>query len=153
MLRKVRMSGSMQLRSKGCGKVDRKLRFFIEKITKAGLSPSTWSLGSVDLDLNSLEAREFFTSTQSRAAAQLRELEGRHNGEGSIDSPLLLEQEMITESSNHVKLGYVGGLVPREKSMAFERILFRATRGNVFLKQSVVEQPVTDPVCGEKVRA
>ena len=62
-------------------------------------------------------------------------------------------QEMITESSNHVKLGYVSGLVPRKKSMAFERILFRATRGNVFLKQSVVEQPVNDPVSGEKVRA
>ncbi|KAI9186975.1 hypothetical protein LWI28_022954 [Acer negundo] len=38
------------------------------------------------------QAGEFFTSAQSRAAAQLRELEGRHNGEGSIDSPLLLEQ-------------------------------------------------------------
>ncbi|KAK0575468.1 hypothetical protein LWI29_001122 [Acer saccharum] len=172
---------------KRCGEMDRKLRFFKEKITKAGLSPSTRSSGSVDLDLNNLEVKlgeleaelieinandeklqqthnelleyklvlqkagEFFTSAQSRAAAQQRELEGRHNGEGSIDSPLLLEQEMITEPSNHVKLGYVSGLVPREKSMGFERILFRATRGNVFLKQSVVEKPVTDPVSGEKV--
>ncbi|KAK4859164.1 hypothetical protein QYF36_000573 [Acer negundo] len=172
---------------KRCGEMDRKLRFFKEKITKAGLSPSTRSSGSIDLDLNNLEVKlgeleaelieinandeklqqthnelleyklvlqkagEFFTSAQSRAAAQQRELEGCHNSEGSIDSPLLLEQEMITEPSNHVRLGYVSGLVPREKSMAFERILFRATRGNVFLKQSVVEQPVNDPVSGEKV--
>lgn len=35
--------------------------------------------------------------------------------------------------------------------MAFERILFRATRGNVLLEQAVVEDPVTDPVSGEKV--
>lgn len=35
--------------------------------------------------------------------------------------------------------------------MAFERILFRATRGNVFLKQAVLEDPVTDPISGEKV--
>lgn len=35
--------------------------------------------------------------------------------------------------------------------MAFERILFRATRGNVFLKQAAVEDPVPDPVSGEKV--
>lgn len=35
--------------------------------------------------------------------------------------------------------------------MAFERILFRATRGNVFLRQTAVEDPVTDPVSGEKV--
>lgn len=36
--------------------------------------------------------------------------------------------------------------------MAFERILFRATRGNVFLKQTTVENPVTDPASGEKVQ-
>ncbi|KAL5845213.1 hypothetical protein ACOSQ4_011171 [Xanthoceras sorbifolium] len=172
---------------KRCGEMARKLRFFREKITKAGLSPSTRSAGSVDLDFHNLEVKlgeleaelieinandeklqrtfnelleyklvlkkagEFFTSAQSRAAAQQRELEGRHNGEGSIDSPLLLEQEMITDPSKQVKLGYVSGLVPREKAMAFERILFRATRGNVFLKQSVVDHPVTDPVSGEKV--
>lgn len=60
---------------------------------------------------------------------------------------------MVTDPSKQVKLGSVGGLITREKSMAFERILFRATRGNVFLKQSVVEDPVTDPVSGEKVSA
>ena len=60
---------------------------------------------------------------------------------------------MVTDPSKQVKLGFVSGLVPREKSLAFERILFRATRGNVFLKQSVVEDPVTDPASGEKVNA
>ncbi|XP_062022290.1 V-type proton ATPase subunit a3-like isoform X4 [Rosa rugosa] len=58
---------------------------------------------------------------------------------------------MTTDPSKHVKLGSVSGLVPREKSLAFERILFRATRGNVFLKQAVVNGPVVDPVSGEKV--
>ncbi|XP_052201577.1 V-type proton ATPase subunit a3-like [Diospyros lotus] len=94
---------------------------------------------------------EFFYSAQSNAAVQQREYEGCHLGEGSIDSPLLMEQEMLTEPSKQIKLGYVSGLVPREKSMAFERILFRATRGNVFLKQAVVEDPVVDPVSRAKV--
>lgn len=58
---------------------------------------------------------------------------------------------MTTDPLKQVKLGFVSGLVRREKSMAFERILFRATRGNVFLKQSVVENPVIDPLSGEKV--
>lgn len=58
---------------------------------------------------------------------------------------------MITDPSKQVKLGFVSGLVTREKSMAFERIMFRATRGNVFLKQAVVDDPVIDPVSGEKV--
>ena len=39
----------------------------------------------------------------------------------------------------------------KEKAMAFERILFRATRGNVFLRQSSVDEAVTDPSSGEKV--
>ena len=58
---------------------------------------------------------------------------------------------MSIDPSKQVKLGFLTGLVPREKSMAFERILFRATRGNIFLKQAVVEDPVVDPVSGEKV--
>jgi V-type H+-transporting ATPase subunit a len=60
---------------------------------------------------------------------------------------------MTTDPSKQVKLGFVSGLVPREKSMAFERILFRATRGNVFLKQAVVEDPVIDPVSVERVNS
>lgn len=58
---------------------------------------------------------------------------------------------MVTDPSKQVKLGFVTGLVPREKSLAFERIMFRATRGNVFLKQAVVDDPVVDPVSGERV--
>ena len=41
--------------------------------------------------------------------------------------------------------------MPREKSMVFERILFRATRGNIFIRQSVIEESVVDPNSGEKV--
>lgn len=35
--------------------------------------------------------------------------------------------------------------------MAFERIIFRATRGNVYMRQAAVDEPVIDPVSGEKV--
>lgn len=97
------------------------------------------------------KAGEFFHSAQNSAAARQREFEVQHSGDGSIDSPLLLEQEMVTDPSKQVKLGFVSGLVPREKSMAFERIMFRAIRGNVFLKQAVVDDPVVDPMSGEKV--
>lgn len=68
-----------------------------------------------------------------------------------INFCLAIVKEMSTDSSKQVKLGFITGLVPRQKSMAFERILFRATRGNVFLRQAVVEDPVTDPISGEKV--
>ncbi|XVE69801.1 hypothetical protein DITRI_Ditri10aG0020600 [Diplodiscus trichospermus] len=172
---------------KRCGEMARKLRFFKERMTKAGLSPSARSertdnvnLDNLEVKLGELEAElmemnanheklqqsynelieyklvvqkagEFFQSAQSSAAAKQREAEALQRGEGSIDSPLLVEQEMVTDPSKQVKLGFISGLVPREKSLAFERILFRATRGNVFLKQSVVEDPVADPASGEKV--
>ncbi|KAL8250581.1 hypothetical protein R6Q59_034274 [Mikania micrantha] len=93
---------------------------------------------------------EVYSSAHKNATAQHTEQENRRI-EGSIDSPLLLEQEMTTDSSKQVKLGYVSGLVPRDKSIAFERILFRATRGNVFLKQDSIKEPVIDPVSGQKV--
>ncbi|ONK72717.1 uncharacterized protein A4U43_C04F22400 [Asparagus officinalis] len=96
------------------------------------------------------KAGEFFHLAQSDATAQQREIEARPVG-GGLESPLLLEQEMLSDPSKQVKLGFVSGLVPKEKSMVFERILFRATRGNIFLKQAIVDEPVTDPVSGEKV--
>ncbi|QCD88589.1 V-type proton ATPase subunit a3 [Vigna unguiculata] len=96
------------------------------------------------------KAGEFFRSAQSRALEQQREYESRHLGDESIETPLLQDQELLGDSSKQVKLGFLAGLVPREKSMVFERILFRATRGNVFLRQATVEDPVTDPISGEK---
>ena len=58
---------------------------------------------------------------------------------------------MLPDASQQVKLGSLSGLVPKDKAMAFERILFRATRGNIFLRQESVDEPVTDPSSGEKV--
>lgn len=98
-----------------------------------------------------LKAGEFFHSALSGATAQQREHEVHQLGEKSIDSPLLKEQEMTVDPSKQGRLGFISGLVPREKAIAFERILFRSTRGNVFLKQVVLEYPVVDPTSGEKV--
>lgn len=105
----------------------------------------------VEYKLVLLKAREIFHSALSSAAAVQRENEAHHMDRKSIDSPLLREQEMTVDPSKQVRLGFISGLVPRGKSMAFERILFRATRGNVFLRQVVLEHPVIDPSTGAKV--
>ncbi|XP_047325137.1 V-type proton ATPase subunit a3-like [Impatiens glandulifera] len=98
------------------------------------------------------KAGEFFYSAQSGAVEhQRRSSEVHHQSEGSMDSPLLKEQEISADPSKMVKLGFVSGLIPRAKAMGLERILFRATRGNVFLKQSVVQNSVVDPISGLKV--
>lgn len=98
------------------------------------------------------KAGMFFSSARSNATAQQREFEeSSMSGDGSMDSPLLLEQEMQTEPSKQARLGFVTGLVAKSKAAAFERILFRATRGNLFFKQAPVEEPVVDPATAEKV--
>lgn len=96
------------------------------------------------------KAGEFFQSAHRSAASQQRELESDQSAEASLETPLLADQEMTSDQTKQVKLGFLTGLVPKEKTMAFERILFRATRGNVFLKQAAVDEPVIDPVSGEK---
>ncbi|KAL0454145.1 UNVERIFIED_CONTAM: V-type proton ATPase subunit a3 [Sesamum latifolium] len=172
---------------KRCGEMARKLRFFRDQMSKAGLATPARSLPEAVLNLDDLEVKlgdldaelveinangeklqhsynelmeyklvlqkagEFFNSALSSAEARQREYASHQSGEESLETPLLSELETANDSSKHVKLGFIAGLVTREKSMAFERILFRATRGNVFLKQAVVDEPVIDPVSGEKV--
>jgi len=50
-----------------------------------------------------------------------------------------------------MQLGFVAGVILRERIPAFERMLWRACRGNVFLKQAEIETPLEDPVTGDQV--
>lgn len=43
------------------------------------------------------------------------------------------------------QLGFVAGVVERERVIGFERMLWRISRGNVFLRQIDIEKPFTDP--------
>ncbi|CAI5481064.1 unnamed protein product [Closterium sp. Yama58-4] len=97
------------------------------------------------------KAGSFFASAQMGAADYQREIVRVTSirESTSMDSPLLLDQEMASDSSK--RLGFVTGLVPLSKVLTFERLLFRATRGNMFLKQEVVDEPVLDPATGEEV--
>jgi len=47
----------------------------------------------------------------------------------------LLEGDSLQTAAMARGLGYVTGLILQEKMLSFERVLFRATRGNMFMKQ------------------
>merc|ERR1719210_891297 len=47
-----------------------------------------------------------------------------------------------------LQLGFVAGVILRERLPAFERMLWRACRGNVFLRQAEIEDPLEDPQAG-----
>ena len=58
---------------------------------------------------------------------------------------------MLTATTKQGKLRFITGLVAKSKATSFERILFRATRGNLLFKKAEVEEPVLDPATGDKV--
>ncbi|KAJ9537927.1 hypothetical protein OSB04_030660 [Centaurea solstitialis] len=172
---------------KRCGEMARKLRFFNEQMSKAGITRSSKSVSRADIHLDDLEAKlgeleaelievnanneklqhghseltefklvlqkagEFFKDAQISAAARQRDISVDQPVE-SLATPLLKDDEPIHDLSKQVRLGFLTGLVPKEKAMSFERIIFRATRGNVLLRQATLEEAVVDPTSGQKVQ-
>ena len=47
------------------------------------------------------------------------------------------------------RLGYVTGVLDRKRLQVFERVLFRATRGNMYMRSAPIMQQVRDPRSGE----
>uniref|UniRef100_A0A8C4Q5H3 V-type proton ATPase subunit a n=1 Tax=Eptatretus burgeri TaxID=7764 RepID=A0A8C4Q5H3_EPTBU len=74
----------------------------------------------------------------------------------------MADPEMIEESATlldpseigrgaALRLGFVAGVITRERVATFERMLWRVCRGNVFLRHTNIAQPLEDPVSGDYV--
>ncbi|KAK2155312.1 hypothetical protein LSH36_243g04002 [Paralvinella palmiformis] len=61
------------------------------------------------------------------------------------------EVQRQAAATQALRLGFVAGVILRERIPAFERMLWRACRGNVYLKQAEIETPLEDPVTGDQV--
>ncbi|CAL8472142.1 g11684 [Coccomyxa elongata] len=101
----------------------------------------------VELQLVLEKASAFFDDAQHRASASAFETRPADGGP-DIGVPLLPEGGAPEPKS--MRLGFVAGTIPEDKLNAFERLLFRATRGNMYLKWSSVGS-VVDPTTTEKV--
>lgn len=55
------------------------------------------------------------------------------------------------ETSNGAGLRFICGIISSSKEMMFERMLFRATRGNMFFNRAPAGELVTDPISGDQV--
>lgn len=58
---------------------------------------------------------------------------------------------MQPEPSSKAGLRFISGIICKSKELTFERMLFRATRGNMFFNQAPAGEQVMDPVSGEMV--
>lgn len=61
----------------------------------------------------------------------------------SGDTPKLASEEE-DDGENH-QLHFVAGIIDMERFYGFERMLWRVTHGNVFVKQANVDEPFKDP--------
>ncbi|KAM5273847.1 V-type proton ATPase 116 kDa subunit a 1 isoform 15-T15 [Ctenodactylus gundi] len=115
-----------------CEEMDRKLRFVEKEIRKAnipimdtGENPEVpFPRDMIDLEMADPDLLEESSSL----------LDPNEMGRGT---PL--------------RLGFVAGVINRERIPTFERMLWRVCRGNVFLRQAEIENPLEDPVTGDYV--
>ncbi|KAL4788137.1 V-type ATPase, V0 complex, 116kDa subunit family [Aspergillus varians] len=51
-----------------------------------------------------------------------------------------------------MNIGFVSGVIPRDRIAAFERILWRTLRGNLYMNQSEIPDPIVDPTTNEETQ-
>ncbi|GMP89101.1 hypothetical protein CsSME_00040813 [Camellia sinensis var. sinensis] len=98
------------------------------------------------------KASDFLVSSKSHAVAEERELDDHvYSNDVYADTASLLEQEMQPGPSNQSGLRFISGIISKSKALRFERMLFRATRGNMLFNQAPTDEQIFNPVSTEMV--
>ncbi|XP_059410548.1 V-type proton ATPase 116 kDa subunit a isoform X1 [Carassius carassius] len=158
-----------------CEEMDRKLRFVEKEIKKAnipvvdtGENPEVpFPRDMIDLEATfeklENELKEINTNQEALKKNFLELTELKHilrrtqQFFDEMEDPALLEESSTLLEPNEVgraaplRLGFVAGVIGRERIPTFERMLWRVCRGNVFLRQADIEDPLEDPATGDHV--
>uniref|UniRef100_A0A8H7NDB5 V-type proton ATPase subunit a n=1 Tax=Bionectria ochroleuca TaxID=29856 RepID=A0A8H7NDB5_BIOOC len=96
------------------------------------------------------EAGSFF----DRAHGNVEEIRASTDDD---DAPLLSDVEHnhsapdAERSFSGMNIGFVAGVINRDRIGAFERILWRTLRGNLYMNQSEIPEPLIDPTNNEAI--
>uniref|UniRef100_A0AAY4AZY8 V-type proton ATPase subunit a n=1 Tax=Denticeps clupeoides TaxID=299321 RepID=A0AAY4AZY8_9TELE len=158
-----------------CEEMDRKLRFVEKEIKKAniptvdtGENPEVpFPRDMIDLEATfeklENELKEINTNQEALKKNFLELTELKHilrrtqQFFDEMEDPNLLEESSSLLDPNEagrgapLRLGFVAGVINRERIPTFERMLWRVCRGNVFLRQAEIEDPLEDPTTGDQV--
>ncbi|KAK8480599.1 hypothetical protein V6N11_034738 [Hibiscus sabdariffa] len=97
-----------------------------------------------------LKTGSFLVSSNNHAVAEERELsENVHSNRNYDEASSLIEQEMRTTDQSGLR--FISGIICNSKALRFERMLFRATRGNMLFNQAPAGEEIMDPLSAEKV--
>ncbi|RXM35579.1 V-type proton ATPase 116 kDa subunit a isoform 1 [Acipenser ruthenus] len=133
-----------------CEEMDRKLRFVEKEIKKAnipildtGENPEVpFPRDMIDLEATfeklENELKEINTNQEALKKNFLELTELKHI--------LRRTQQFFDEPCS-----FVAGVINRERIPTFERMMWRVCRGNVFLRQADIEDPLEDPATGDQV--
>ncbi|KAK1121595.1 hypothetical protein K0M31_010387 [Melipona bicolor] len=116
------------------------------------------SQNAVNLKSNYLELTElrhvlektqvFFTEKNQDSYLLLYQQEEAND---SITRTLINEEAQNPSASSRGRLEFVAGVINRERVPSFERMLWRISRGNVFLRQAELDKPLEDPATGNQI--
>ncbi|XP_032452046.1 V-type proton ATPase 116 kDa subunit a isoform X3 [Nasonia vitripennis] len=164
-----------------CDEMERKLRYLEKEIKKDGIpmldtgenpeAPQPREMIDLEATFEKLEnelrevnlnaealKRNFLELTELKHILRKTQVffdEQEHAGLNSTESmtrALISDDNIARQSAlGPVQLGFVAGVILRERIPAFERMLWRACRGNVFLRQAEIETPLEDPSTGDQV--
>ncbi|XP_034126507.1 V-type proton ATPase 116 kDa subunit a isoform X7 [Drosophila guanche] len=161
-----------------CDEMERKLRYLEKEIKKDGIpmldtgespeAPQPREMIDLEATFEKLEneLREVNQNAEALKRNFLELTELKHilrktqvffdemaDNQNEDEQAQLLGEEAVRASQpgQNLKLGFVAGVILRERLPPFERMLWRACRGNVFLRQAMIETPLEDPTNGDQV--
>jgi V-type H+-transporting ATPase subunit a len=135
---------SMEIELEGYEGQLRELNNYSEKLT-------TEYNEKVELQEVLEKARRFFMTDAPRLAVSELTTGGSRSRDKSVDDRTDGLLEADTARDLDMRFSSITGVVATEEKVRFERMIFRATRGNCYVRFAPIQQPITDPESGQLI--